>query len=65
MQAQIMYSKSDMLTLAQVARKLGRSYEHVRRMVESGRLQAFQFGFSSTRYVPRSAVERMMQGVEV
>ncbi len=61
----VVYNKNDMLTFAQVARKLGRSYEHVRLLVEAGKLKAFQFGFTSTRYIPKSEVERVMQGVEV
>jgi len=65
MQQTVIYNKSDMLTFSQVARRLGRSYEHVRQLVESGKLKAFQFGFTSTRYIPKAEVERVTQGVEV
>jgi excisionase family DNA binding protein len=60
----VLYNKNEMLTFAQVARKLGRSYEHVRRLVEEGRLKAFQFGFSSTRYILKSEVEGLLRGIE-
>jgi len=61
----VTYNKNEMLTFTQVARKIGRSYEHVRLLVEAGRLKAFQFGFTSTRYIPKEEAERVIQGAEV
>ncbi|WP_041532265.1 helix-turn-helix domain-containing protein [Pelobacter propionicus] len=61
----MIFDKHQMLTISQSARLLGVSRQKIYFMIDEGRLRAFQFGFTSRRFIPRSDLKEVMSGTEV
>lgn len=65
MSAAVSYKRQEMLTISDVARRLGVSRGTVHNRIEEGRIKAFRFGFSRKLYVPLEELRKVTAGEEV